>query len=80
MINLQLHVRESVLEACMMMPYKFSPEALAKTYRQLAAQAHHKSAETTDDAVRWAHRFMAESWGHLAADLEGSSRSLARYG
>jgi len=55
-------------------PYEFSSAALAKTYRKLAEHAHCKAAETTDDAIRWAHRFMAESWEQLAADLDAGSR------
>jgi hypothetical protein len=58
----------------MMEPIEFLPSALAKTYRKLAEHAHRKAAQTTDNEIRWAHRFMAESWEHLAADLDAGSR------
>jgi hypothetical protein len=54
--------------------HELSPTTLAKAYRKLAEHAHRKAAQTTDDAIRWAHRFMAESWEHLAADLDAGSR------
>ena len=54
--------------------YEFSPRALAITYRKLAEQAHFKASQANDDAIRWAHQFMAESWEHLATDLDTGSR------